>query len=211
MSQDRRDKMAFLGQSVCTGKMATALHGMRNSSLSQRQPDWRCALVRNRDRDRSTDPVESAKTRVRQWLQEEGWTVEEQRVPDAQWLFVARSHRAIILVGQMPEAKDQIIIRLELRFANADRFALLPLEKRRIIIHEIGTFLLLTGIDWHGLTVEPTEIMLVNYIYYDGLTKDNFVRRVGTVVSASILVRGNIALIMGESPEISSSAPEQTH
>jgi hypothetical protein len=182
---------------------------MRDSSLSQRLPDWGSTLAKNRDK--TMDPVESARTRVRQWLQETGWTVEEQRVPDAQWLFIARSHRAVILVGQMPDDKDQIIIRLELRFANADRFALVPIEKRRMVIHEIGTLLLLTGVGWDGLTLEPTTIMLVNYIYYDGLTKDNFARRVEKVVSASSLIRATIGLALGDPPEISTSAPEQTH
>ena len=168
-----------------------AMNGMLGSNSDA--PTWGCAVVK--------DPIEVVRGKVRRWLQEEEWQVQEKtHHPEARWLFAAgsRDDRAAITVGQRANRQDKISIELQIVFTNANRFALMPLDRRKSTVVEITSYLLLANLEWRGLNLEPTDLFLMSSIYYDGLTKDVFFQRVRALINASVLVRSSMSLLLDD-------------
>jgi len=132
---------------------------------------------------------------------EEGWNVGQEFNPDTKWLFrVNYNFNRPVVVGQTAGEKDQIIIAAQLSVSEPfrQRFQSLPQIERHALIHDLRHDLILLGVGYAGIGHPLQQIQFSKLSYFDGLSKDLFLERVGKVRNAIILARGMIARALSE-------------
>jgi hypothetical protein len=119
--------------------------------------------------------------RIRKWLAEESWTVEDMPVPPGSFNVVAtlRDGRAINIF-QHKDHLDHITMSLRGLHDGGVRQAIgqLPEDDLRDSVWSIYRDVSMMGVECYGLDTPITEMMLRTYVYFDGLTKDALMHRI---------------------------------
>jgi hypothetical protein len=119
--------------------------------------------------------------RIRQWLIEEGWHVEEVPVPPDSFNLVAVRHDGQAI--NIFQHKDQLDhVNLSLRWSyDSDVHQIISRlsdQEFREAVWNIYRDVSVMGVEMYGLDTPSTAMMLRMFIYFDGLTKDTLMHRV---------------------------------
>ena len=158
------------------------------------------------------DFTTNMRNRIQEWLQEQGWQVGTEGAPNANWMLTAndRQQRHVSIV-QPANRKDQIVIFAGLTVSPEHRaqIAQMPEHERIDLIFTLRNNLILLGAGYTGIG-DPLEDMIFDTsIYFDGLSKDSFLKGVTQVRNASILARSIIAQALNNPPPEQEEADQQ--
>lgn len=137
--------------------------------------------------------------RIRDYLATEGWQVGLKTARGAQWVLTAddRQGRPLTIIHPTPVLgqTDRIVIiaALALDPAHQTEYTNLSAESQRDLIFELRHQIILLGAGYQGIG-DPLRLMgFDEVVYFDGLTKNDFLRAVRLVRNAIILARTIIA------------------
>ncbi len=129
--------------------------------------------------------------RIKGWLMEEGWSLRQETVPEADWAMVAESRRDVkINVRQLSGHSDQVLIFavVQVDQDTANRLVALPAKERIDFLWDVRFRLLGLGVDFEGVQEALDKVGVGVPIYEDGLTKDTFLYRASQVHNATLAV-----------------------
>jgi hypothetical protein len=140
-----------------------------------------------------TAPVAEAQAvheRIRKWLVEEDWVVQD--LPSMQEPFAVTAipkDGQMVTVFQRKGHSDHITIGQRATFDDEFRsdFSQLPEDIQRKIVRDTRRDVMLAGVDFNGLDIPPVGMQFFSHVYFDGLTKDIFMKRVRLVLRALLL------------------------
>ncbi len=177
---------------------------------------WRDIMAQESERTLSVT-TQDMRTKIMAWLMQEQWQIGQLSTPDAVWVLSAQDMAGRkIVVGQKAQSIDQIIIQAGIQISEPDRqrIASLPPQERTSFLWDLRFSLLQTGTEFSGIDDNPQLIQLNQRIYFDGLTKDEFLHRVCHVRDAVTLVQWMFARKLLQPPppqeHIGFKAPGQT-
>jgi hypothetical protein len=165
--------------------------------------------LRARLAETAPDPARAVHEQIRRWLAEEGWAIED--TPDPQNIFdvmITLQNGKPMNVFQRRESSDCISVGLNIVFddTNLNRFNDLPRSAQQTILDEIERDAMIMGVEFEMNQTPIIEMLFSSSIYFDGLTKDRFIRTVLLVVRAISLSVRTITRGL-ESPD----HPEEAH
>lgn len=135
------------------------------------------------------------RARVQNWLIQEGWQIGELQSPQASWIIQATDQQGrVVLVAQPLAVSDKLDIHAQLTLDSQTAANLEHLEskERHVFLCEVRSDIIRLGVDYAEAGKQPdlpTQLVLQQQIYDDGLTKDNFSQRVHQVIKAVCLVQ----------------------
>lgn len=149
--------------------------------------------------------VGNAQERIRNWLLDEGFKIQEIRDPICVFNFLVMDHaERFFQVSQYRTRKDQVGILASVGLAAEGKAKFDALEESKQIefFWKLRFALLNIGVGAYGLLPPLGKITLETSIYYDGLTKDHFFERVALVQRASLLVTWMCMYEIGGGPHV---------
>ncbi len=142
-------------------------------------------------------------TRINTWLSEQGWKVGEEHAPDVNWILVIsdKQDRKVAII-QPSDNRDEIVIGTELNIGNSlqQQISKLADRDRRNVIFDLRQALILLEVQSSGVGLPLTKIELSIPSYFDGLTKDEFLRRVSRIRHGLSLVMDIISKALDHPP-----------
>ena len=143
------------------------------------------------------------KTRIQNWLMQEGWQVGEAQAENAAWALLATNQNGQgALVIQPQQFADMLFVQANMAFDESFRqqYQTLDQAKRQQVLWSLRIGLVQMNVDFEGIQ-EPFERLSVSQrIYDDGLTKDNFAQRVMQVKMAMFFAVWTIMRAMEQPP-----------
>lgn len=136
------------------------------------------------------DPSENLKSKVHNWLKEEGWELQEVAQPKFSWAFVVKRTGLNLDVAQQEGKSDQCIVRIALNLIDA-KPALTKLRQDEVdeLIWQLRFELARQEVEFEGVNSPLEEVAIFRTIYSDGLTKNSFSDTLGKVLRAFMLLR----------------------
>lgn len=151
------------------------------------------------------------KERVQQWLMEDGWQVGQLSAPDAKWVLNVNDGRGRqVLIVQPVDKKDavELVAGLNVIRGHQERLSQLPRNEKHALIYKLRHALIQLDISYSGIGESLQLIQMSTVIYFDGLSKDSFLRWVNRVRNAVILTRGVISQTLAEPPPPPETKPQ---
>jgi len=142
--------------------------------------------------------------RIQTWLLSAGWQIGEAHADNAMWVVGAinpMGHPIAIVQAQQPS--DMLVIQAQAEFDESIRqkFAEFSAEQREAHLMEIKLGLLQMGVGFNGLADPLERVSITHNVYDDGLTKDNFFRRVEQVRYAVLYLIWSLNHKLGNPPQ----------
>ena len=136
------------------------------------------------------DPSENLKSKVHNWLKEEGWELQEVTQPKFSWAFVVERTGLNLDVAQQEGKSDQCIVRIALNLIDA-KPALTKLSQDEVdeLIWQLRFELARQEVEFEGVKSPLEQVAISRTIYSDGLTKNSFSDTLGKVLRAFMLLR----------------------
>lgn len=136
------------------------------------------------------DPSENLKSKVHNWLKEEGWELQEVAQPKFSWAFVVKRTGLNLDVAQQEGKSDQCIVRIALNLIDA-KPALTKLRQDEVdeLIWQLRFELARQEVEFEGVNSPLEEVAIFRTIYSDGLTKNSLLDTLGKVLRAFMLLR----------------------
>ena len=136
------------------------------------------------------DPSENLKSKVHNWLKEEGWELQEVAQPKFSWAFVVERTGLNLDVAQQEGKSDQCIVRIALNLIDA-KPALTKLSQDEVddLIWQLRFELARQEVEFEGVDSPLEQVAIFRTIYSDGLTKNSFSDTLGKVLRAFMLLR----------------------
>jgi len=136
------------------------------------------------------DPSENLKSKVHNWLKEEGWELQEVAQPKFSWAFVVKRTGLNLDVAQQEGKSDQCIVRIALNLIDA-KPALTKLSQDEVdeLIWQLRFELARQEVEFEGVDSPLEQVAIFRTIYSDGLTKNSFSDTLGKVLRAFMLLR----------------------
>jgi len=136
------------------------------------------------------DPSENLKSKVHNWLKEEGWELQEVAQPKFSWAFVVERTGLNLDVAQQEGKSDQCIVRIALNLIDA-KPALTKLSQDEVdeLIWQLRFELARQEVEFEGVNSPLEQVAIFRTIYSDGLTKNSFTDTLGKVLRAFMLLR----------------------
>jgi len=136
------------------------------------------------------DPSENLKSKVHNWLKEEGWDLQEVAQPKFSWAFVVERTGLNLDVAQQEGKSDQCIVRIALNLIDA-KPALTKLSQDEVdeLIWQLRFELARQEVEFEGVDSPLEQVAIFRTIYSDGLTKNSFSDTLGKVLRAFMLLR----------------------
>ena len=145
--------------------------------------------------------------RVTEYLTSEGWRVGGAKHPQGtQWLLEANDDkgRPIFVYQESTALKtiERIMIGAAIRLGHEHQEKYLDLspEDKRDLIYDLRQHLLLLGVGYAGLGDPLIKIVVEDIVYFDDLSKGEFLKSVRKVRNASLLVATVISRRFNEPP-----------
>lgn len=136
------------------------------------------------------DPSENLKSKVHNWLKEDGWELQEVTQPKFSWAFVVERTGLNLDVAQQEGKSDQCIVRIALNLIDA-KPALTKLSQDEVdeLIWQLRFELARQEVEFEGVDSPLEQVAIFRTIYSDGLTKNSFSDTLGKVLRAFMLLR----------------------
>lgn len=136
------------------------------------------------------DPSENLKSKVHNWLKEEGWDLQEVAQPKFSWAFVVERTGLNLDVAQQEGKSDQCIVRIALNLIDA-KPALTKLSQDEVdeLIWQLRFELARQEVEFEGVDSPLEQVAIFRTIYSDGLTKNSFSDTLGKILRAFMLLR----------------------
>jgi len=136
------------------------------------------------------DPSENLKSKVHNWLKEEGWDLQEVAQPKFSWAFVVERTGLNLDVAQQEGKSDQCIVRIALNLIDA-KPALTKLSQDEVdeLIWQLRFELARQEVEFEGVDSPLEQVAIFRTIYSDDLTKNSFSDTLGKVLRAFMLLR----------------------
>jgi hypothetical protein len=135
------------------------------------------------------------RARVQNWLIQDGWQLSELQNPQASWILQATDKLGRpVVIAQPSNLNDKLDIQTVVTVDEPHRSRLETLEEseRQDFLTTLRSEPMRMGVDYHEVSespVVPQQIVMTQYIYDDGLTRDTFLQRVHQVVRALSVVQ----------------------
>lgn len=147
------------------------------------------------------EPVE-VKALLQGWLVEEGFQVREVEDPRAHFNLATQHPAGIRLhVAQPRDRKDRVMVvgKVELSPRDLSRFRSLEAKAREDFLWDLRFALITNQVQFQLLpnAHDPTAILLTRAIWYDGLTKHQFMETLQRVVDAAFLTIWKFRRLLG--------------
>lgn len=158
---------------------------------------------------RNEQPPNELRDRIRDWLLEDDYEIEERFEDGLSWFLVAKTEDARGFgVSQRVNKRDEVYIRVGLEFDKAAQqsLAAMSASARETLYNEVRFYLLSVGVEFQpeGKTIW-TRLTISHRIFEDApLTKDEFIRRTFNVQ------RGTIGVIWLLNEAIPDAFPDTT-
>ncbi|MBC8511850.1 MAG: DUF2299 family protein [Dehalococcoidia bacterium] len=146
---------------------------------------------------------EDAKTKVRAWLMEDGWSLRQESGAQVAWVFVAedRLHRKLV-VGQNTGREDMLVIQgaVALDEEMTNRVEQLSEKQRNDFLWDLRFELVRTDLEFSGVQIPLKRVEVSERIFFDALTKDTFLQRASQVRKGVIIVQWMLARRFAQQP-----------
>ena len=144
----------------------------------------------------SSQSTLSVRERTEAWLIEEGYSVSDGNRPNCVFSLLAKASSGLnVMVMQGNNRKDSILIgSLVLTQPNREQFNHLSPQQQQEFLWGLRYALSSFPISWEffpqtaAMDALPEEIVVSETLYFDALTKSNFMRDIQRVLSATIVV-----------------------
>ncbi len=133
-----------------------------------------------------TTATKESQDKIRRWLEEEGFALEAIQRKGYRWIYAASSKGGEIAVSQDQKSEDRIDIYATMGLP--EEYMLLPPEVREMTIVNIGVTFAMMNLQYDGLGRNQRKTTIISAIFYDGLTKNAFMREVMRVTQGMKLM-----------------------
>ena len=136
------------------------------------------------------DLSENLKSKVHNWLKEEGWELQEVTQPDFSWAFTVERTGLKLNVAQQEGKSDQCIVRIAANLVDT-KSALTKLSPDEIdeLMWQLRFELARQEVEFEGIQSPLERVAIRRTIYSDGLTKTSFTETLGKVLRAFMLLK----------------------
>jgi|SRR6185369_318784 len=166
-------------------------------------PNWREFMSKHSG---STGNVhtQDKRSRIQNWLMQEGWKIGEGQHPQASWIITASQDRGFTLVVAQPSnTRDRIEIQAGVAIGDDHQKSIAALDapQRQKLFWDLRFDLLKMGVDFSGFDDPVKLINVTQRMYDDGLTKDRFLQRVTKIKNAQITILWTINRVFNQPPD----------
>jgi hypothetical protein len=144
------------------------------------------------------------RSRIQNWLLQEGWKIADGQHPKASWIVTASQDKGFTLVVVQPASmRDRIEIQAGVGIDESAQKLLAAMDavQRRSLFWDLRFDLLRMGVDFSGFDDPPKQLNVTQRMYDDGLTKDRFLQRVTKIKNAQIMIIWTINRAFDQPPE----------
>lgn len=141
------------------------------------------------------------KANIQKWLLEEGFKIEVAPNPKATYGFVATDPNGLKTIVFQPKLRNDLVIALlVLNVDEVQQSQLQGMEdkERHAFLWNIRFGLLKMGVEFGGLSFPIKMVEVSAQIYYDGFTKDTFMRRLADARRAFLFITWSFDEKFGE-------------
>lgn len=127
------------------------------------------------------DAVCAMHERIREWLTQEGWRLEDIQTPGAVFHVLATQRNdGAVTVAQDESALDRVVILRSWYYDEPVKSLLQHLAESDLndLVWNVYRDTSIMGVDFHGIDTPTSGMFFQTYVYSDGLTKDTFMHRV---------------------------------
>ena len=145
------------------------------------------------------DAARAVHERIRKWLAEEGWQIEEVVHPEANFNIVVTLQNGILIhLFQRKDHLDHITFSRHWLYDEVFRSAIERLSKdeQRDLVWTVFRDISVMGVDFAGHDTPTTEMTLRTYLYFDALTKDALIQRIRLMIRAIELAVRTVARVL---------------
>jgi hypothetical protein len=149
--------------------------------------------------EETAEAAHKVHARIRKWLAEEGWRVEDVHDPQSSFnVMVTMQGRPGINIFQLHDHLDHITLSERWIYGDELRsmFGQIPddvlRDARRSILRDVT----LIGVEFSGHDTPSPEMTLRTYVYFDGLTKDTLIQRILLTMRALTLAGQTLVLAL---------------
>lgn len=144
------------------------------------------------------------RSRIQNWLMQEGWKIAEGVHPNAAWMINASEQNGFTLIVVQPSnLRDRIDIQAGVNVDDAAQKSLAAMDgaERRRLFWGLRFDLLKMGVDFSGFDDVPKQLNVMQRMYDDGLTKDRFLQRVTKIKNAQVLIIWTLQRAFNQPPD----------
>ena len=134
---------------------------------------------------------EQIKERIQTWLMEDGWSLRQETSDRNLWVFIAEDQFGRkIVVGQRVGKKDEVVIQGAVNIDDdvTDKIGRLPDDERNNILWDLRFELVRTNLEFSGISFPLKRVEVIERLFLDALTKDNFLQRASEVRKGILIV-----------------------
>ena len=127
--------------------------------------------------------------RIQGWFMDEGWSLRQETVPEADWAMVAESRAGVKINARQLSGHPDLVLIFAAVLTDEEtrkRLMALPADERREFLWDMRFHLLDLGVGFEGIQEPPERVIVSLPIYEDGLTKDAFLGRATQVHNATL-------------------------
>jgi len=147
--------------------------------------------------------IAEAKAKVEQWLTEEGFKVADDPHPDCAFRLSADDGQGrSVSILQRPGRIDQVEVgvNVELESTETAKISKMQPSERMELLWNLRFQLINLGVGFQGPELPLRAITIETVVYYDGLTKHEFIHRVALVRRAMVATVWTLNRYLKEPP-----------
>ncbi len=121
--------------------------------------------------------------RIQDWFQEDGWKVSQGESSELTWYLAAEEAGHTVRVFMKPDRVDEVVLESIIDIGETSRDELAAMSKDDQVDVFLDLVLELTGREFEMSAIRPPieNISIRKSVYYDGISKDLFMRRANSI------------------------------
>ena len=145
---------------------------------------------------------EEAKAKVKSWALDAGAKIQEAAQPNESFQFIFKDPRLTTEVVQPVQYPETILIVAGITISkeHSDRINALDAAARTGLLWKLRFRLIGAGVDFEGIELPLSRIVVSQQIVFDGLTKDAFYQRWNILRRAALITLWTISEEFDEQP-----------